>query len=224
MRHPIASITLVSQSSNEIEQIAKSLQLDWIDEKEILKTRKSYYDPVNLDFERSGWLYQQMLKLSVDAIGTEEHKLVLDADNVFIRPQALIKDEKIYQPISRNYHGTYFEAYTRILDEDPINHTSFISHFMVFKVPHLVHLRKKIESTSGTNWLDAIYGSLDLTQPSCFSEFELYSHYVQRYFSDCYLPIIYEKLDLPPKKMRDLNQLQKDYIEVYSIGFQQWMK
>lgn len=224
LRHPIASITLVSQSSNEIEQIAKSLQLDWIDEKEILNTRKSYYDPVNRDFELSGWLYQQMLKLSVDAIGTEEHKLVLDADNVFIRPQALIKDEKIYQPISRNYHGKYFEAYTRILDEDPINHTSYISHFMVFKVPHLVHLRKKIESTSGTNWLDAIYGSLDLTQPSCFSEFELYSHYVQRHFSDCYLPIIYEMLDLPPKKMRDLNQLQMDYKEVYSIGFQQWMK
>jgi hypothetical protein len=95
---------------------------------------------------------------------------------------------------------------------------------MVFKVPHLVHLRKKIESTSGTNWQDAIYGSLDLTQPSCFSEFELYSHYAQRHFSDCYLPIIYEMLDLPPKKMRDLNQLQKDYMEVYSIGFQQWMK
>ena len=224
LRHPIASITLLSQPSAEIEQIANSLQLDWIDEREILKTRKSYYDPVDRNFELSGWLYQQMLKLSVDAIGAQEHKLVLDADNVFIKPQALIKNDKIYQPISRNYHGKYFEAYTRILDEDPINHTSFISHFMIFKVSHLLHLRKKIESISGTTWVDAIYGSLDLTQPSCFSEFELYSHYVQRHFSESYMPIIYEMLDLPPKKMRDLIQLQKDYGTVNSIGFQQWMK
>ena len=224
LRHPIASITILSQPSTKIKQIARSLQLEWIDESAILDTRKPYFDPVNRDFELSGWLYQQMLKLSVDVIGSEEHKLVLDSDNVLIRPQALVTENKIYQPISRNYHSKYFEAYTRILDEEPLNHTSFICHFMVFKVPHLLQLRNDIELISGVDWRDAIYASLDLTQPSCFSEFELYSHYVQSRFPTNYEPIVYEMLDLSPRKLRKLNQLQGKYSEVYSIGFQQWMK
>lgn len=224
LRHPIASITILSQASSEIQQIASSLGINWFDETKILDTRKSYNDLVNGNFERSGWLYQQMLKLSVDVIGSEEHKLVLDADNVFIRPQALVSEDRIYQPMSRNYYGKYFETYTRILDEEPINHTSFISHFMVFKVPHLVQLKKDIELISRSNWIDAIYASLDLTDPSCFSEFELYSHYVQSRYQSNYEPIVYKMLDLPPKKLRSLKELQKEYSEVYSIGFQQWMK
>ena len=95
---------------------------------------------------------------------------------------------------------------------------------MVFKVPHLLQLRNDIELISGVDWRDAIYASLDLTQPSCFSEFELYSHYVQSRFPTNYEPIVYEMLDLSPRKLRKLNQLQGKYSEVYSIGFQQWMK
>jgi len=224
LRHPISSITVVSEPSSEIEQITKSLKLSWLNEKSILGSRKSYYDPVKRDFELSGWLYQQMIKLSVDTIGSEEHKLVLDADNVFIRPQAFIKEDQIYQPISRNYHGKYFEAYRRILGEEPINHTSFICHFMVFKVSHLVKMRQEIEEKNGNSWTDAIYASLDLTEPSCFSEYELYSHFVQSRYPLNYVPIIYKMLDLPPKKLGSLIQLQKEYSEVFSIGFQQWMK
>ena len=222
--HPVSSITVVSQQSFEIQQIARSLDLSWLDERDILPNRKQYLDLVDGSFELSGWLNQQFLKLSVNKVGNEEHKLVLDADNVFLKPQAFINQEVIYQPISSNYHGKYFEAFSRIMGEEPVNHTSSICHFMIFKVSHLEKLKDRIENLHSCNWIDAVYANLDLTEPSCFSEFELYSHFVQKYFPQSYKPIIYKMLDLSPRKLDKLRKLQKKYSDIYSIGFQQWMK
>jgi glycosyltransferase involved in cell wall biosynthesis len=224
LNHPIASISIISQKLTQIERLAKSLQVEWIDEREIVEQRKSYFDPVAYEFERSGWLYQQFLKLSVDKVGSAHHKFILDADNVFIGKQAFEQNGKILQPISRNYHASYFESYSRLMGKDPINHTSAICHFMMIKVDHLRELRIEIERKHNCNWKDAIYGSIDLTDPSGFSEYELYGHYVQESFPSEYQTIIYEMLDLPPGKLRELAKLKREYSEYRSIGFQQWMK
>jgi hypothetical protein len=224
LNHPITSISIISQKLSQIERLAKSLQVDWIDEREIVDQRKSYFDPVANEFERSGWLYQQFLKLSVDRVGNADHKFILDADNVFIGKQAFVQNGKILQPISRNYHSSYFEAYSRILGKDPLNHTSTICHFMLFNVDHLRKLRIEIESKHNCDWKEAIYGSIDLTDPSGFSEYELYGHYVQDSFPNDYRTIVYEMIDLPPSKLRELAKLNREYSQYRSIGFQQWMK
>ena len=224
LKHPISSITLISNADPEIMNFANGLGISWIEEREIVSTKLPYRDLANDTFDLSGWLYQQLLKLSCNQIGKEEHKLVMDADLVFLKPQAFIDEEIIYHPFSENYHSKYFQSYSRILKEDPINHTSNISHFMMLKMDHLSALKQKIEKISGVEWKLGIYSQIDLTEPSAFSEFELYAHFVRRYFPNSYRNIIYSMKDLSPRELRPLTNLAKKYPDTYSIGFQQWMK
>ena len=65
-----------------------SLACEVVDEQDVLPIRRDDIDYQFGSVDRSGWLFQQLLKLSADTISSSDHVLVLDADTVMIRPQS----------------------------------------------------------------------------------------------------------------------------------------
>jgi hypothetical protein len=176
LRHHIGGIYLVYKERPKGAWL-KSRDIILLDERDVIPFPKSSiaYRPRGVD--RSGWLYQQLIKLSCDRICTEEHILALDADTVLMRPQRFIKNRKIVMNVSDERHEPYYRMIDRLLPGTDIFSYSFVSHHMMFKKAYLREMKRCLES-AGRSWLEAILAGIDPQEMSGFSEYELYGNFV----------------------------------------------
>ena len=115
LKHPLGDIFLISEDSIESRRIATNLQLQFLDEETVFPHIYQYdLRPVGR-INRTGWLRQQFIKLSLDQIGNCEQILAIDSDTVLLRDQALISEKKALIQFSEEYHQPYFQTYFRIL-------------------------------------------------------------------------------------------------------------
>jgi Family of unknown function (DUF6492) len=128
-------------------------------------------------WDRSGWLFAQLLKLSVDTMASEDHVLVIDADTVLIRPQTFTHRGAVVALVSSEYHPPYFTAYRALLDEQPVSRLSFIAHHTVMNRRTLADLKVLIQSRRKHPWWQAILEVCDFSCLSCFADYELYGNY-----------------------------------------------
>lgn len=182
IRHPIINILIISNESMYIKEFCKENNCTFILEKEVLgygKEKIAYsYDGK----DRSGWLYQQLLKLAADKIAGCDNFLVLDSDTVFLRPHVFISKNKTLFAMSDEWHQPYFTVASRLLGFKAQSPLSFVSHHMLFKKEKLRNLRKLIEKNCETPWDDAIISATDKTSLSGFSEYETYGNFCLRYY------------------------------------------
>src|SRR5262249_43054683 len=117
VRHPIGDIFLVAPDSPEIRLIAETHACLFCDESRQLPIEKSDSDYTWREIDRSGWLFQQLLKLSGDQLGSHEHFLVVDADTCFLRPHVFIKGKKTLFLFSDPYRTPYYVVFAKLLGE-----------------------------------------------------------------------------------------------------------
>jgi Family of unknown function (DUF6492) len=148
-----------------------------IDERDVAPVRKASisYHPQGVD--RSGWLFQQLIKLSSDKICKEEHILALDSDTVLMRPQRLIKNGRVVLNVSDERHEPYYRMVERLLPGTAIFPYSFVSHHMLFTRSYLREMKVCLERR-GKPWFEAILDDIDPEEMSGFSEYELYGNYM----------------------------------------------
>jgi len=179
VKHPIAAIYIIATDSGVIKDFCRLHNCCFVDEASVLG-----YTAKDLDIkimpegrDRSGWIFQQLLKLS-GKIGHSPYFLTLDADHILLRPHVfLTKDGKTIFYGSREYHHPYYENIKSILGFIPKSRLSYVAHKMLFDRKQLAVLRSRIEERMGKPWDKAICESLDRTQISGFSEFELYGNF-----------------------------------------------
>lgn len=179
--HTINNIFLVSPRG-EIEKFCKKNNYKFIDENTVLPIKKSdiHYAPKGKD--RSGWIFQQLLKLNADKISDSKYILIADADTVFPNPTSFFVDEKVILNCSDEYHPPYFETYKKLLDQNERFPSSFVAHHMLFEREELQELKEKIEANnSNITWYSAIIALLSDSEMSSFSEYETYANNL--YFS-----------------------------------------
>lgn len=189
--HHIAAIYIISPDSEETRTFCTKHQLHFINEKEVLgytpKEREPFYAG-NPKRDRTGWIFQQLLKLS-GKIGKSPYFIVIDADHILLQPHTFITPNRklvFYQSVQ--YHEPYYTNIERLTGKYPHTHLSYIAHKMVFERELLADLRKQIELHHfPLKWDEAIWKSLDSTDISAFSEFELFGNFVP----------IQEKVHLP---------------------------
>ena len=128
--------------------------------------------------DRRGWLLQQFIKLSGDKLCEEEKFLVLDSDTVLVKKQAFESMGKDILLFSDEYHKPYYDCFERIFGYKPVDTLSFVSHHMLFEKKFLSELKNEIESKNGKDWITSIISHCDFTNPSCFSEYETYGHWM----------------------------------------------
>ena len=178
IKHPVRNIYIVApKDSKLLQEIATSFHCIFVDEQSIAPLPKADIHYIVNDMDRSGWLYQQLLKLSIDKISDSELVLICDADTMFIRDLVFTNRNKCIFNHSIERHHPYYETYYRIFNEDISSELSFVCHNMLFKQSWLKEMKKKIESIHNEPWWKVIINKTDYHNISGFSEYETYGNY-----------------------------------------------
>jgi hypothetical protein len=221
--HEINDIYIVAPNISSIREFAVSNDLIHIDENTVLGyTPKeiNYTTPDGLN--RSGWIFQQLLKLS-GWVGNSRYFLVIDADHILLQPHSFIteKGEHVFYMASW-WHFPYYKNIKKLLKFYPQPLFSYITHKMIFDKEELVKLQSLIEKSSGTNqrWDKVILSSIDTKESSAFSEFELYGNYIPRRMKT-FLP--WREKALSKNLLTDYENLKQTYSKYLSVTFSSYL-
>lgn len=178
VKHPIGRIFVVAPESQKIKAVCIRKQCTFIHESRVLPLRKKHIVYRSSKWERSGWLYQQLLKLGSSSIVKQRRYLVIDADTVLIRPHKFFIDGKQVFYCRSWSQPEYFVTYRKLLGIKAPRPRSFVAHYMMFDKEKLGSLKNSIENRHGIKWYKAIIRSINRKKQFGFSEFETYGNYV----------------------------------------------
>lgn len=181
--NPIKKIYIVAPEEKEIVDFCYAHNVIYVNEKQVLGISPKDINLLIKDdngniTDRSGWLFQQLLKLS-GKIGTCDNYLCIDADHILIAPHTFISNKGI--PVfytSSEYHKAYYRNIERLIGISELSSLSYVAHKMIFNKQNLNSLHACIEKKNHKNWIEAIIASYDRKEGAGFSEFELYGNFV----------------------------------------------
>ncbi|WP_274363187.1 DUF6492 family protein [Paenibacillus thermotolerans] len=175
--HPIRDIVIVAPESELIRAVCIQKNCKFVLEDTVLPITKQHINYRSGNLERSGWLYQQLLKLSGDTI-CERDFLVVDADTVFIRPLHFRIGDKYVFYWKHFSVPEYFLTYEKLLGQEKSAPRFLVTHSMFFEKSQLERLKLTIEARNGKPWYRAIIESINTEDPRAFSEYETYANFV----------------------------------------------
>lgn len=178
IKHPINKIYIIGDKAPEILDFCKKMDVSFIDELTVLGYGKTKIDYVVNGIDRSGWLFQQLLKLNSDRFVEMENYLILDADTEFVRPRIFLHKGKSILDQSEERHEPYHQTYYKLMGKQSISKLSFVTHYMIFNKLKVNELKRDIENIHQQSWDAAILQLSDYSSPSGFSEYELYGNYL----------------------------------------------
>jgi hypothetical protein len=179
--HPIGGIYIVAPGdSTAIRAMAQELDCQFVPEESVLPVPKENIDHRAGGRNLSGWLLQQLLKLSADTVCQNRYILILDSDTCFLGPRVFLHNDRPLFDLSAEYHESYFAMNQRLLGLRRRISRSFITHYMLFDSEVLERLRSDIERRWDRPWYRAILDCKDNEEMLCFSEYELYGDYYRR--------------------------------------------
>jgi hypothetical protein len=220
VKHPIGKIFIIAPESARIHEVCWGKRCEFVNERELLG-----FGPESIRLEvhgtdRSKWIYQQFLKWSGEAIASNAHYLVVDADTVLVRPQVYERDGKTIYNYSDEYYLPYFAMYERLLGEPVRCPVSFTSHQMLFEIALLKELKRRIEERHGGTWQEAILGQLDREEMSSCSDYDNYGQYVFSHHAKRMAIEYWSNLNLTRKTLRSVPLLELQYAGRYkSLSF-----
>lgn len=220
--HPIKQVYLVAPENQAIKDFAAANGLQFINETTVLgypPARINYTVTTGKGLNRSGWIFQQLIKLS-GKVGTCRYYLAIDSDHVLLQPHVFLSGGKtvFYQSFDNNL--PYYNNIKRLMGYYPVHWFSYVSHKMLFDKEILKQLHHTIEQRSGKRWDDAIIQNLKTNEHSDFSEFELYGHFVAK---DKKIHVPWREKPLHIENMTGLAELQKRYPAKLSATFSSYL-
>ena len=178
----VGEIFVVSKRYGQIRKICKGLGCQFVDEIEFMGFDKNELG--DIPFNRNGWLYQQLIKLSGDRLSSSDDFLVCDADHVLLKPHKFVVCGGYNFYYTGEYHIPYFRVIEKLFNgkyAKKINQ-SFISDKIVMNKGILSQMKDEIESYSKKGWIDTIVDNYDKETQSGFSEFETYGTFISNIF------------------------------------------
>ena len=177
VRHPVRRIYLIARPDAQIAAVAKELNIEVRDENELLsdEARALRYTVGGRD--RSGWIKQQLVKISGERLAGTERFLVVDADTAFVRDIVFCRGGRDVLFCGDVYFNPYYDAYRRLMGLRSIYGLTFVAQHMLFNPARLLELRQLIERQTNRRWDLAILDQLDPDLQSCFSEYEMYGNF-----------------------------------------------
>lgn len=173
--HPINKIIVLGPETKSIIDTCKTLKIDFVPEDEVLHVKKRDLQPY---FNaRSGWWFQQFLKLHCFPLIQTEHYLILDADTVLLRPHIFLQDNKRVFNISDEFHRPYHEGHHYLMGDKTQFPFSFVSHMMCFDKKTIQDFHQKIQHNHQKSLPEAIIKMLSENPHFSFSEYESFGHY-----------------------------------------------
>lgn len=178
IKHPIGGKYIVAPNTPAIRACAQAAQCHFVNEVEVCSIRKDEINFIVDGVNRSGWIYQQLLKFNLGNVGNCKHHLVLDADTVFVKDITFEASGKYYFDFADEYHTPYYTAYEILTGLKHTMPISFVSHYMLFSKQMLKNLKEHIETHTSKSVEQAIIDlKLSIKDQSNFSEYETYANF-----------------------------------------------
>lgn len=182
VEHPIKGIYIVAPEDPSIIDFCTRNNLNFVAETSVLGFGPKQLDlnitlPDGSTVNRSGWLFQQFLKLAGN-IGTCRHYLCIDADHILIHPHSFLSDDgKTIFYMSYEEVQPYYDNIHKLFPGMQLAPLSYVDHKMLFDKERIAKLHSALEKDLGIKWYDVILHNYDRSQVSGFSEFELYGNF-----------------------------------------------
>ncbi|MCZ8520407.1 MULTISPECIES: DUF6492 family protein [Paenibacillus] len=177
VQHRIGQILIVAPDSGRIRALCARKGCRFVHENTVLPFTKKNIHYRSRTWDRSGWLYQQLLKMNGDTVSRRSF-LIVDADTVFIRPHRFRIGNKPVFYCRKWSQPEYFRTYRKLMGRKTTAPRSLVTHYMLFERAKLKRLKRNIERRHGMPWYKAVYRSIDRRKQFGFSEFETYGNYV----------------------------------------------
>jgi hypothetical protein len=212
IKHPIGQIIIISPPSKKIETLCKEKKCKWINENTVLPITIKDIDFVVNGVNRSGWIFQQLLKWAASKYVQSDYFLVTESDTVYARPHVFIHQDKTILACSTAIpHIPYFQAYKRLYGESIPAIYNLTSHHLLFKKEYLAEAKNKIEQYCDKPWFMAILANLDTTQISSVSDYDSYGQYVVQHHPESITFEHWANRSFPRTELKNLKDLVKKY-------------
>lgn len=178
VRHPIGQVLIVAPRKKRIVELCRVKGCRFVDEDTVLPITKKNIHYSSKTWERSGWLYQQLLKLGSAKFCKSDYYLVVDADTVLIRPHVFRTGGKTVFYCRSWSQPEYFVTYRKLMGKKAAGPSSFVTHYMLFEKAKVAELKREIEARHKMSWYKAIIKSINRQKQFGFSEFETYGNFL----------------------------------------------
>lgn len=185
--HPIRDIYIVAPKIEGIERLCRQKACKFVDETTVLPIAKKQIHYRSKHWDRSGWLFQQLLKLNGDSICSCSRYLVIDADTLLIRKHVFFSGSKRVMYYREWSRPEYFRAYEKLLGNKPSSPVSFVAHYMLFEKRILKQLKTAVEARHHMPWYIAILQNINKSSAFAFSEFETYANFLYSRYPETFI-------------------------------------
>lgn len=186
----INNIFIITNDLTLLKGFLRDDRVSFISETEVLGFNVNHYqyplEPTALP-NRSGWLYQQLLKLGWAYKSHSDNYIVIDADTHFIKPISFFdKSGRFIFFGTGEWWPPYFAAFFLIFNEKPKARWSRTAHMMIFNKQYVLKMLSELESLHSIPWHEVIANTRPLNSHACFSEYETYANWMLlRYPNEC---------------------------------------
>ncbi|MCR5338412.1 MAG: hypothetical protein K6E75_07625 [Lachnospiraceae bacterium] len=176
-------------------------KLNFLDERELLS-----YDEVDRNYRnqmekmcrlhqwrepviRTGWYYQQFLKMQYSFISEDQYYLSWDIDTLpLVEVEMLHESEKPIFDTKKEYVPTYFKLTEKLFGFGKILDDSFVSEHMLFHTSYMQEMIKEIEGlpVDGKKFYEKIISAIEEPNRG-FSEFETYGTWICKRHPSAYV-------------------------------------
>lgn len=218
IKHPIGKIFIISPPSEEIINLCKEKNCVFVDENFVLPITIKDISYIHKGKNRSGWLFQQLLKWGANKLGENKHFLITESDTVFIRPRVFEYNGKYVVPCSSEFpHIPYFKTYKKLLGEEIIPIMNFTAHHCLYSKDILAELKDKIKKKHGKVWYQAIINCMDTSEGSYVSDYETYQQYLYKHYPEKVYLEYWGNISLNRDKVKNLSNLKKNLRSKYKV-------
>lgn len=181
----IRSIVIVGPPGSQIERFAAERGLRFCNEVDVLGFGPDKYEyPIGSGGSRSGWLFQQMIKLGWSFVSDATAYIVIDADTIITRPLNFVDSGIYIMYLSEEWQESYASAVHQVVGFRDRSLLSYVSHMMIFDAENVRQMLSEIESNQSASWTDVIAATRSLDAMSCFSEYQLYGSWMKQRHPD----------------------------------------
>lgn len=185
---------------------------------------ENYFSQHNGKSNRTGWYFQQLIKLYAGKIieNILENYLVLDADVFFLKPTQFIQNGIPTMSVGDEHHIPYFIHMKKLHESfEKVHSESGICHHMLFNKKYINEIFQLVEDKHNKQFWQVFILSVTehLNHPlhaeeSGASEYELYFNYMIKYHPD---KIIVRKLNWKNISERSIVTTNVSGLDYFSI-------
>lgn len=186
--HNVFNITIIAPNSSNIIDFCKSMSLKFIDETKLLPIQKKDIKYGYKNMDRSGWMFQQLIKIAGALSAETEKVFICDADTIFVRKQVFYCDDGIIYDIPIENHNPYKDAYEKITGLNAPQNYSITAHHILVEKSILKELLDLIETKNAKKWWLAICDTISSEIISCHSDYDTLGFYsIEKTFATSYI-------------------------------------